>query len=101
MTRLSNIDNCRALTGRCGIADGQRRFATTFRTALDLSRCVFDGVAEAPAVSYGDGRSPALPQSANRVRHSTMQEPERAGQKRRARARRSRWPPILLRRSTL
>lgn len=74
MTRLRDIDNCRTSTGRSVTADGGRRFATTFRTTLDLSQCVLNGVVGASA-EYGEGRSAALPQSADRVRHSTTQYP--------------------------
>ena len=45
MTRLINIDNGGTLTDFCFVDDGEVRYTKTLTTPYDLSRCLFDGLA--------------------------------------------------------
>ena len=73
MTRLINIDNGGTLTDVC-IVDGDGvRYTKTLTTPFDLSRCLFDGLAKASRLVYGEERLDALLQATDYIRYSTTQ----------------------------
>ncbi len=73
MTRLINIDNGGTLTDICVVDGDEVRYTKTLTTPFDLSRCVFDGLAKASALLYGEERLPSLLQSTDYIRYSTTQ----------------------------
>lgn len=73
MTRLINIDNGGTLTDICVVDGDEVRYTKTLTTPFDLSRCLFDGLAKASALLYGEERLPSLLQSADYLRYSTTQ----------------------------
>src|ERR1700759_1030480 len=73
MTRLINIDNGGTLTDICVVDGDDVRYTKTLTTPFDLSRCLFDGLAKASALVYGEEQLPALLQSTDYIRYSTTQ----------------------------
>ena len=73
MTRLINIDNGGTLTDICVVDGEEVRYTKTLTTPFDLSRCLFDGLAKASALLYGEERMPSLLQSTDYIRYSTTQ----------------------------
>ena len=73
MTRLINIDNGGTLTDVCVIDDDGVRCTKTLTTQVDLSRCLFDGLAKASVLLYDEPRPAALLQATDRIRYSTTQ----------------------------
>jgi len=73
MTRLINIDNGGTLTDVCVIDGDGVRYTKTLTTPFDLSRCLFDGLAKASVLLYGEPRTGALLQATDRIRYSTTQ----------------------------
>src|SRR5208282_1455566 len=73
MTRLINIDNGGTLTDICVVDGEEVRYTKTLTTPFDLSRCLFDGLAKASALLYGEERLPSLLQSTDYIRYSTTQ----------------------------
>ncbi len=73
MTRLINIDNGGTLTDVCVIDGDGVRYTKTLTTPFDLSRCLFDGLAKASVLLYGEPRTAALLQATDRIRYSTTQ----------------------------
>src|ERR1700751_1494669 len=73
MTRLINIDNGGTLTDICVVDGEEGRYTKTLTTPFDLSRCLFDGLAKASALLYGEERMPSLLQSTDYIRYSTTQ----------------------------
>ena len=73
MTRLINIDNGGTLTDICVVDGDEVRYTKTLTTPFDLSRCLFDGLAKASTLLYGQERLAALLQSTDYIRYSTTQ----------------------------
>ena len=73
MTTLINIDNGGTLTDICVVDGDEVRYTKTLTTPFDLSRCLFDGLAKASALLYGEERLPSLLQSTDYIRYSTTQ----------------------------
>jgi N-methylhydantoinase A/oxoprolinase/acetone carboxylase beta subunit len=73
MTRLINIDNGGTLTDICVVDGDDVRYTKTLTTPFDLSRCLFDGLAKASTLLYGQERLAALLQSTDYIRYSTTQ----------------------------
>ena len=73
MTRLINIDNGGTLTDVCIVDDNGVRYTKTLTTPFDLSRCLFDGLAKAAGLVYGEQRLDALLQATDYIRYSTTQ----------------------------
>ncbi len=73
MTRLINIDNGGTLTDICVVDGDEVRYTKTLTTPFDLSWCLFDGLAKASALLYGEERLPSLLQSTDYTRYSTTQ----------------------------
>ena len=73
MTRLINIDNGGTLTDVCVVDDDGVRYTKTLTTPFDLSRCLFDGLAKASRLVYGEERLGALLQATDYIRYSTTQ----------------------------
>jgi len=73
MTRLINIDNGGTLTDVCVVDGDEIRDTKTLTTPFDLSRCLFDGLAKASALRYGEQRVGALLQATDHIRYSTTQ----------------------------
>src|SRR5260370_4373221 len=73
MIRLLNIDNGGTLTDFCLVDGDEVRYTKTLTTPYDLSRCLFDGVAEVSERAYGEPRLAALLQSTDWIRYSTTQ----------------------------
>ncbi len=73
MTRLINIDNGGTLTDVCVVDGVGVRYTKTLTTPFDLSRCLFDGLAKASRLVYGEERLGALLQATDYIRYSTTQ----------------------------
>jgi N-methylhydantoinase A len=73
MTRLINIDNGGTLTDICVVDGDDVRYTKTLTTPFDLSRCLFDGLAKASTLLYGQESLAALLQSTDYIRYSTTQ----------------------------
>ena len=73
MTRLINIDNGGTLTDVCVVDGDDVRYTKTLTTPFDLSRCLFDGLAKASTLVYGEERPGALLQATDYIRYSTTQ----------------------------
>ena len=73
MTRLINIDNGGTLTDVCVVDGDDVRYTKTLTTPFDLSRCLFDGLAKASRLVYGEERLGALLQATDYIRYSTTQ----------------------------
>ncbi len=68
MTRLINIDNGGTLTDVCVVDAEGVRYTKTLTTPFDLSRCLFDGLAKASRLVYGEERLGALLQATDYIR---------------------------------
>ncbi len=73
MTRLINIDNGGTLTDVCIVDGDSIRYTKTLTTPFDLSRCLFDGLAKASRLAYGEEQLGALLQATDYIRYSTTQ----------------------------
>jgi N-methylhydantoinase A len=73
VTRLINIDNGGTLTDVCVVDDEGVRYTKTLTTPFDLSLCLFDGLAKASRLVYGEERLAALLQATDYIRYSTTQ----------------------------
>jgi len=73
VTRLINIDNGGTLTDVCVVDAEGVRYTKTLTTPFDLSRCLFDGLAKASRLVYGEERLGALLQATDYIRYSTTQ----------------------------
>ena len=73
MTRLINIDNGGTLTDFCLVDGDEVRYTKTLTTPYDLSRCLFDGLAQVSELAYGQPQLAALLQSTDCIRYSTTQ----------------------------
>jgi N-methylhydantoinase A len=73
MERLINIDNGGTLTDIC-VWDGQDfTYTKTLTTPFDLSKCLFDGMAQASVSQFGESNLEALLHSTKHIRYSTTQ----------------------------